>query len=68
MNVKLKNRTSVQGDLNAYVENLAISKELVDAVCNNPVNDAFEACLSELHTKVVGLSSSSAKLIGGVSS
>lgn len=41
MSVKLKNRKGLHGDLNGYLDGIAVSSELIDGIMNLPVSEQY---------------------------
>lgn len=52
MNVKLRNRRSLQSLMNEYVNSVVVSPQLVRQICEEEVNEAYLNYLSELNRKL----------------
>eukprot|EP00003_Mantamonas_plastica_P022709 TRINITY_DN3916_c0_g1_i10.p1 TRINITY_DN3916_c0_g1~~TRINITY_DN3916_c0_g1_i10.p1 ORF type:complete len:704 (-),score=238.83 TRINITY_DN3916_c0_g1_i10:1057-2937(-) len=52
MNIKLKNRKAVEGDLGSFVQEIMIDEELVNTICNKPVDEDFVQQLKVLDKKL----------------
>ena len=52
MNVQLKNRRAVRGHLGAFLDKVAVSEELVAAICDAPVDEAWCEDLKALAAKL----------------
>lgn len=51
MNVRLRNRRAVEGDLSQFISQAVISPQLVHNICTAEVNEAYIAFVDELHAK-----------------
>ena len=52
MNVKLRNRKAAEAQLSSFIEQIVVPPDLITAICESEVNEAYLAYVLELNKKV----------------